>query len=148
MLARLFVAIVIVTAIASTASSQDPPVAKLQPAKPPAADAPILKKLGEKISPGEIDINASLIEVLAKLSKQSGITFVVMEEHFKAAKVEKIRNGKSPLKKIEAEKLTLRTFLHVWLASMDATIIVRDDYLEIVPLASVQAGQPVAKLAK
>ena len=79
----------------------------------------------------------SLVELLPKVSKQQGITFVVMEEQFRAKNIRDIRAQTSPLKKFDPSGLTVRQFLTAWLGSIDATYRANTDYVEIIPLTAV-----------
>jgi tetratricopeptide (TPR) repeat protein len=72
-----------------------------------------------------------LFELLQFLSKQYGVSFVIMEEYFKAENVNDIKDKKPNLAATQLRGLKLGTFLDVVLLSMNATYIVRPDYIEI-----------------
>ena len=81
------------------------------------------------------DLNdTAIFELLPRVSKKHGITFVVMEEQFRAKNINNIRERKSPLKKFDPSGLTVRQFLTAWLGSIDATYRANADYVEIIPL--------------
>jgi tetratricopeptide (TPR) repeat protein len=72
-----------------------------------------------------------LFELLQKLSKRYAVTFVIMEEHFKAEQVNDIKEKKPNLAATQLRGMKLGTFLDIVLLSMNATYIVRPDYVEI-----------------
>ncbi|VTU01916.1 von willebrand factor type a : Uncharacterized protein OS=Planctomyces maris DSM 8797 GN=PM8797T_01844 PE=4 SV=1: VWA_3 [Gemmataceae bacterium] len=72
-----------------------------------------------------------LFELLQKLSKRYAVSFVIMEEHFKAEQVNDIKEKKPNLAATQLRGLKLGTFLDIVLLSMNATYIVRPDYVEI-----------------
>ncbi len=72
-----------------------------------------------------------LFELLQKLSKRYAVTFVIMEEQFKAEMVNDIKEKKPNLAATQLRGMKLGTFLDVVLLSMNATYIVRPDYIEI-----------------
>lgn len=72
-----------------------------------------------------------LFELLQKLSKRYAVSFVIMEEHFKAEQVNDIKEKKPNLAATQLRGLKLGTFLDIILLSMNATYIVRPDYVEI-----------------
>jgi tetratricopeptide (TPR) repeat protein len=72
-----------------------------------------------------------LFELLQKLSKRYGVTFVIMEEQFRAEQMPDIREKKPTLAATQLRGLKLGTFLDIVLLSMNATYIVRPDYVEI-----------------
>ncbi len=72
-----------------------------------------------------------LFELLQKLSKRYAVTFVIMEEHFKAEQVNDIKEKKPNLAATQLRGMKLGTFLDIVLLSMNATYMVRPDYVEI-----------------
>jgi len=72
-----------------------------------------------------------LFELLQQLSKKHQVTFVVMEEFFKAQGVQDIKTKTANLTATQIRGMKLGTFLDVVLVSMNATYIVRPDYIEI-----------------
>jgi tetratricopeptide (TPR) repeat protein len=72
-----------------------------------------------------------LFELLQQLSKKHLVTFVVMEEFFKAEGVQDIKTKTANLTATQLRGMKLGTFLDVVLVSMNATYIVRPDYIEI-----------------
>jgi len=72
-----------------------------------------------------------LFELLQKLSKRYAISFVIMEEHFKAEQVNDIKEKKPNLAATQLRGMKLGTFLDIVLLSMNATYMVRPDYVEI-----------------
>ena len=72
-----------------------------------------------------------LFELLQKLSKRYTVTFVIMEENFKAEMVMDIKEKKPNLAATQLRGLKMGTFLDIVLLSMNATYIVRPDYVEI-----------------
>jgi len=73
----------------------------------------------------------SLIELLNQISKKYGVTFVIMEDYFKADMMPDIKEKKPSLASTTLKGLKLGTFLDLVLLSMNATFIVRPDYIEI-----------------
>jgi len=93
-----------------------------------------------------------LFELLQDLSKRYGVSFVIMEEYFKADNVADIKDKKPTLAATQLRGLKLGTFLDVVLLSMNATYIVRPDYIEITTFdrrleEKVTRVFPVADLA-
>ncbi|HSQ58073.1 MAG TPA: DUF4974 domain-containing protein, partial [Gemmata sp.] len=74
-----------------------------------------------------------LYELLQKLSKRYGVTFVIMEQNFKDDDMrnDDIKEAKAKLAATQLRGMKLGTFLDVVLMSMNATYIVRPDYIEI-----------------
>lgn len=72
-----------------------------------------------------------LFELLQQLSKKHLVTFVVMEEFFRAEGVQDIKTKTANLTATQLRGMKLGTFLDVVLLSMNATYIVRPDYIEI-----------------
>ena len=94
------------------------------------------KDLKDAIENKEVDIQSnvndmSLIELLNALSKKYNVTFVIMEDYFKAEGMPDIREKKPNLAATNVKGLKLGTFLDLVLVSMNATFIVRPDYVEI-----------------
>jgi hypothetical protein len=85
-----------------------------------------------KVPARDVD-QAALADVLARVSKQHGVTFIIMEERFKEKGIANIRDQKSSLGMFDPKGMTLRAFLTAWLGSIDAMFKVKADYLEIVP---------------
>ncbi|AMV27918.1 hypothetical protein VT84_26175 [Gemmata sp. SH-PL17] len=79
----------------------------------------------------------TLVDGLKQLSKQHTVSFVVLEEEFKAQKVTDIRDKKSFLKTLDTKDLSVAQFLNVWLTTLGATYNVAPDYVEIVPVRRV-----------
>jgi tetratricopeptide (TPR) repeat protein len=74
----------------------------------------------------------TLYELLLDLSKKYNVTFVIMEEYFKNEGIPDIRDRKPTLTATQQLRgLKLGTFLDIVLLSMNATFIVRPDYVEI-----------------
>ncbi|HEV3385479.1 MAG TPA: VWA domain-containing protein, partial [Gemmata sp.] len=94
------------------------------------------KDLKEAVENKEVQIDGnvndmSLLELLNQLSKKFGVTFVIMEDYFKAEMVTDIKEKKPTLASTSLKGLKLGTFLDLVLVSMNATFIVRPDYIEI-----------------
>jgi tetratricopeptide (TPR) repeat protein len=93
-----------------------------------------------------------LFELLQDLSKRYLVTFIVMEEYFKADGIPNVREEKAKLAATQLRGLKLGAFLDVVLLSMNATYIVRPDYIEITTFRQrleekVTRVFPVADLA-
>lgn len=93
-----------------------------------------------------------LFELLQDLSKKHQITFVIMEEYFKADGQANIKEEKPKLASTALRGLKLGNFLDIVLLSMNATFIVRPDYVEITTFnrrleEKVTRVFPVADLA-
>jgi len=94
------------------------------------------KDLKEAVENKEVQIEGnvndmSLLELLNQLSKRYGVTFVIMEDYFKAEMMPDIKEKKPTLASTSLKGLKLGTFLDLILVSMNATFIVRPDYIEI-----------------
>jgi hypothetical protein len=138
---RILAALAAGLACAAPAPAQKPdPPAKLQPNAAPS-EALLKAVHAESVAPDDAEnVNdIPLFEMLQKLSKRHGVTFVIMEEQFRAAGVNDIKERKSNFALAKAKGMTLHRFLTIVLASMDARYLVRGDYLEIVPLAPAAA---------
>ncbi len=93
-----------------------------------------------------------LFELLQFLSKQYNVSFVVMEEYFKAEGIANIKEEKAKIAATQLRGLKLGNFLDIVLVSMNATFIVRPDYIEITTFQrrleeKVTRVFPVADLA-
>ena len=81
---------------------------------------------------GEKNLNElPLFELLQFLSKKHQVTFIIMEEYFKADAQPNIKEEKPKLAATQLRGLKLGNFLDIVLVSMNATFIVRPDYIEI-----------------
>ncbi len=102
---------------------------------------------------GDKNINETpLFEILQFLSKKHNISFVVMEEYFKAEGEPNIREAKPKIAATQLRGLKLGNFLDIVLLSVNATFIVRPDYIEITTFnrrleEKVTRVFPVADLA-
>lgn len=72
-----------------------------------------------------------LYELLQYLSKTYNVSFVIMEDYFKAEGVSDIRDRKPNIAATQLRGLKLGTFLDIVLLNMGATFIVRPNYIEI-----------------
>jgi tetratricopeptide (TPR) repeat protein len=93
-----------------------------------------------------------LFELLGDLSKKHNVTFIIMEDYFRAAGFPAIREEKPKLATTQLSGLKLGNFLDIVLASMNATYIVRPDYIEVTTFdrrleEKVTRVFPVADLA-
>lgn len=75
-----------------------------------------------------------LFELLQDLSKRHAITFVIIEESFKANGSPNIREEKAKLATTQLRGLRLSQFLNVVLESMGATYLIKNSGIEIVPI--------------
>jgi tetratricopeptide (TPR) repeat protein len=81
---------------------------------------------------GDKNINETpLGELLSFLAKKYNLTFVVMEEYFAAEGTPNIRENKPKIAATQLRGLKMGNFLDIVLLSMNATFIVRPDYVEI-----------------
>ena len=99
---------------------------------PPQSQIDLKNKLegDEVLIQGNIN-EIPLFELLQQLSKKHLVTFVVMEEFFRAEGVQDIKTKTANLTATQLRGMKLGTFLDVVLLSMNATYIVRPDYIEI-----------------
>lgn len=107
----------------------------------PAPTAPKKQSLlEEKLSNEELTWNPvnlndiPLAELLAKLSKDHGVAFVILDEAFKKDGRPEIRTERPKLPRLDVQGMKLGSFLNILLASMKATYIVRADHIEITTL--------------
>ncbi|MDY3554867.1 VWA domain-containing protein [Gemmata sp. JC717] len=116
------------------------------------------RRLKSAIEDTEVDlenknlVETPLFELLGFLAKKYNVSFVVMEEYFKADGVPNIREEKPKLAATQLRGLKLGNFLDLVLVSMNATFIVRPDYIEITTFQrkleeKVTRVFPVADLA-
>lgn len=132
----------LVLAAPGPAQKPDGPI-KVQPQPKAGGAEAILKALHSAVALDEANVNdVPLFELLQKLSKGHDVTFVIMDEQFKAAGEINIREKRPNLAATQLKGVTLHRFLTIVLASMDARYVVRADYLEIVPLTPPAAGKP------
>ncbi|MBP3959842.1 hypothetical protein J8F10_31730 [Gemmata sp. G18] len=114
-----------------------------------------LKSVIENVSVdlGDKNINEiPLFELLSELSKRYSVSFVVMEEYFKAEQQPTIKEEKPKIAATQLRGLKLGNFLDIVLLSMNATFIVRPDYIEVTTFQrrleeKVTQVFPVADLA-
>jgi hypothetical protein len=91
----------------------------------------------------------ALADVLRALVKKHDITFVILEEEFKAQKRGDIKDKKSPIKHLDTKDMTVADLLDAWLPSLGATYKVHEDYIAVWPLLpKVQEPAPVLNLRK
>ena len=83
-----------------------------------------------------------LFELLMDLAKRYDLTFIIMDELFKADGVADIHKAKPNLTLTKAEKISVHRFLTLVLGSLKATYLVRETHIEIVPIkvAQTEAG--------
>ncbi|QJW95701.1 DUF4974 domain-containing protein [Frigoriglobus tundricola] len=87
---------------------------------------------GAEVDLGDTKINdIPLFELLQTLSKKYNVSFVIMEEYFKADGQPNIKEEKPKLAATALRGLKLGNFLDIVLLSMNATYIVRPEYIEI-----------------
>ena len=107
----------------------------------------------EEVNLGDKNVNeVPLFEMLSDLSKKHNVTFVIMEEYFRADAQPNIKDEKPKLAATALRGLKLGNFLDIVLLSMNATYIVRPEYIEITTFAKrleekVTRVFPVADLA-
>ncbi len=75
-----------------------------------------------------------LIELLHMMSKRHNVTFVILEEAFKAEQVNDIKEMKPNLATTQTKGMTPHQMLTMILGSMNATYLVKNGRLEIVPI--------------
>ncbi|MBY0512633.1 MAG: hypothetical protein K2P78_01825, partial [Gemmataceae bacterium] len=119
--------------------------------------SPVQKKLQSIIENQRVSYEKNLndtplFELLQDLAKRYDVTFIIMEEYFKADGVQNIREAKPNLTATRLEGLTLGSFLDIVLQSINATFVVRPDYIEITTFGrkleeKVTRVFPVADLA-
>ncbi|WP_082838210.1 hypothetical protein [Gemmata sp. SH-PL17] len=98
-----------------------------------------LKQIRDKIEDptrpvdlGDKNLNeVPLFELLSLLSKRYEVSFVIMEEYFNAEQQPNIKEAKAKLVSTQLQGLTLGNFLDIVLLSMNATYVVRPEYIEI-----------------
>jgi tetratricopeptide (TPR) repeat protein len=90
-----------------------------------------VEDLTVEFDPGTNVNDMSLIELLNFLSKKYSLTFTIMEDYFKAESMGDIKEKKPSLVTTNFSGMKLGTFLDQVLVGMNATFIVRPDYIEI-----------------
>ena len=93
-----------------------------------------------------------VIDLLQDMAKRYDVSFIIMTEYFKAEGQQDIRDAKPNLTATKLEGLTLGGFLDIVLQSVNATYIVRPDYIEVTTFnrrleEKVTRVFPVADLA-
>lgn len=102
-------------------------------AEPPASQKILQSKVeGLRVSyEGDIN-NVSLFDILQTLSRKYDVTFIINEEAFKNDNMEQmIRERKPTLTATRLDGLTLGAFLDLVLGSMNASYLVRPDFIEV-----------------
>jgi hypothetical protein len=134
-------AVAMVMAFAAPAPTQN-----AEPKKAKSSAEAIIETLhSNQVQLGEMNLNEiPCMELLPVLSKRHGLTFIIMDKQFEQQGVQNILERRSPLTTVATKGLSLHRFLGVWLASLDATYLVRGDYVEIVPLGLVANAGPMA----
>jgi hypothetical protein len=113
---------------------------------PPVAVAPksanrsdgvevILTALAQEVDLGDKNLNdIPMFELLQDLSKRYSLNFAINEEEFKASGVPNFRDEKPKLAATRLRALTVRQLLNVTLEGMQATFLIRNGGVEIVPV--------------
>jgi hypothetical protein len=122
------------------------PAQNAEPKKAKGSTEAIIETLhSNQVQLSEMNLNEiPCSELLALLSKRHGVTFIIMDKQFEQQGTQNIVERRSPLTTVATKGIALHRFLGVWLASMDATYLVRGDYVEIVPLGLVANAGPMA----
>jgi hypothetical protein len=95
----------------------------------------VLQALRSPVSyEGNLD-EVPLFELLQNLAKKYDVTFIIMEDYFRAEGVPDIREARPRLTATRLEGMSLQRFLATVLRSMTATYLVRKDHIAIVPIA-------------
>lgn len=108
--------------------------------KAPAKKADPTERLLAVLADAEIDLGdknpneTPLFELLGFLAKKHGMTFVVLEEHFKAEGQPNIREEKPRFAATQLNGQSLHQFLTTTLESLGATYLVKNGTIEIVPV--------------
>jgi hypothetical protein len=136
------------TATPAVASGQDEqPKKKPQPGKGVDSAAKMLSVLhGQRVRYEKELRDTTLADFLADLARRYDLTFVVMEEAFKAEDVPNVLEMKPNLAVApKIEGLSLHRFLTLVLKNVGAAYLVREDYIEIT---TRQAAQKEAGLTE
>lgn len=122
------------------------PTQNAEPKKAKSSTQAIIETLhSDQVHLGEMNLkDIPCFELLGTLAKRHGVTFIIMDEQFKQQGIEQVGERRSPLTTVATKGMSLHRFLGVWLASLDATYLVRGDYVEIVPLGLVANAGPMA----
>lgn len=110
--------------------------------KPPAAMkgdavAAILTTLENEmqIKEGSNINDIPLFELLQELAKKHNLTFIINEESFRAANMPNIKEDKPRLATTHLRGLTVHQFLSTTLGSIGAAYLIKNNAIEIVPIA-------------
>ncbi|AWM36380.1 hypothetical protein GobsT_58280 [Gemmata obscuriglobus] len=110
-----------------------------------AADA-LTARLKQKVKIDGSKVGAkTLAEVLGEIARSHDISFVLLENEFKAQQVVNIKDKVSVVKSLGADGLTVAEFLGAWLPGLGATYQLRPEYIEVIPLRAVRADVAPAK---
>lgn len=142
MSARFPLSLAVLALVAGAALAQPAEVPK-QPDPTPATAEAILKTLhSATVNLNGVNINnLPVSEVLQRFAKVHNLTFVILEDQFKAEGNPDFKERKSNLAMAAGKDMTLHRFLTIWLAGLEARYLVRANHIEIVPLS---AGKPGA----
>jgi tetratricopeptide (TPR) repeat protein len=112
----------------------------------------IIENTEVQFKDGTVLNDFKLEELLLELQKRYNVTFIIQEEYFKADGIMNIREEHPKLGGPTPQRLKMGNFLDIVLASMNATFIVRPEYIEITTFQrrleeKVTRVFPVADLA-
>lgn len=100
------------------------------------ATAQILTVLENEINFGDKNINEiPLFEILQDASKRHGVPFVINENVFKQTGQPNIKEDKPNIAATQLRGMKLSQFLAIVLDSMGATYLIKNNTIEIVPIA-------------
>lgn len=138
MSARFLLAIVAALALAALPLSAADPKPVTVSVKLAAGPSDALADLLQKLHGEEILIEGNineipLFELLQRLAKQHGVTFVINEETFKAVGIQDVKTRTPNLAATQLRGLTLHQFLTTVLNSVGATYMLKGKTIEIVP---------------
>lgn len=108
--------------------------------KAPAKKADSVERVLATLADAEINLGninpteTPLIELLTFLSKSHGVSFVVLDEQFKADGRPNIRDEKPKFDATQLRGQSLHQFLSTTLESMGATYLLKNGTIEVVPV--------------
>jgi type II secretory pathway component GspD/PulD (secretin) len=124
-------------ALTTTPAFADDPKPVKKPDQKANPTETILAALASEVQFKEgINVNeVPLFELLLDFTRRYEVTFVILDESFKAEGQPNIREEKPKFAATQIRGMTLHQFLSTTLDSMGATYLVRNNTIEIVPIA-------------
>jgi hypothetical protein len=134
-MSRIVCAVIGLAIAAGPAFAQDPAAEKPRPGTAEAVIHALRQPAGLD---GDTISEATLAEILQKLSEHHGVRFLILDDHFRAEGVVDIRNTKPSLPANDLKGLTLHQFLTRVFDHLGAAYLVKGGRIEVVTCACAE----------